>query len=227
MCAYVSVHVYIHTSAGTCIPQSPCKSQTRTFGYNPYCFSTLSKTGSLCCWVYHPTWWTNFWRSLCLHCASPLYGITVVYVIILYSCTLTWCSLSNKTANQVTLQNMLPSLSDKWPQVHCKWKGGFIQVWLDELLGLTGVTEAWERGCLQSMTTYRQLHHPPEPPLEVVKHLFILEEDKNLVSKLQDLPLELSSSFQERCSESNLVRSYMDNRNYWVNVAMDISRVTQ
>lgn len=28
MCAYVSVHVYIRTSAGTCIPQSTCKSQT-------------------------------------------------------------------------------------------------------------------------------------------------------------------------------------------------------
>lgn len=57
---------------------------------------------------------------------------------------------------------------------------------------------------------------PPEPPLEVVKHLFILKEDKNQVSKLQDLPLELSSSFQERCSESNLERSYI-----WITITAE------
>lgn len=134
MCAYVSVHVYIRTSAGTCIPQSTCKSQTTPpcLKQDPFAAEfTILPGEQLLEILVSPSCISLVWDYSCL-CYHTLFMYT-------------WCSLSNKTANEVTLQNMLPSLSDKWPQVHCKWKGGFIQVWLDELLGLTGVTEH-ERG---------------------------------------------------------------------------------
>lgn len=111
---FLSVCMCIYTPAGTCIPQGTCKSQTRILGIILTFFHLV-------------------WNRIPLLLSKPDYLVYKLleilvspFLISLYGGTgitdayattmLCPCTLSNKIANMVTCQIMLPSLSEKWPQ---------------------------------------------------------------------------------------------------------------
>lgn len=85
-------------------------------------------------------------------------------------------------------------------------KKGFTQVWLDDLMDLTGVTyRSMSEGSLKgAWTAYRKLGH--SPGLQTWSSTCILREDKNLLSYLTSCLLSSPHHSKRDVSKPNLVR---------------------